>query len=140
MAHTPYSSGKQTKPNAPKRDVAPPARPPVAAEPVVEAPVTTLAVSEPAPVAAPAVAGPATETVEITWSLKPLDLWSENAAALLDFAEQVGKAKTVEEVMTLQSRFASDRYESFLRQSKEFMTFAQSFMIVAAPPSGARAT
>lgn len=68
------------------------------------------------------------------WSKRTFDLWSENATAVFDLADQIAKAKSVDEVVSLQSRFATDRFESFLRQSKEAMAFAQSLFVVATKP------
>ncbi len=68
------------------------------------------------------------------WSKKSLDLWAENASAFLAFAEQVSKAKTLEEVVDLQSRFASERFEAFVRQSQELMEAAKSLTSFAAAP------
>jgi hypothetical protein len=54
------------------------------------------------------------------WPFNAFDMWNENANALLDFAEELGKAKTLTDIVALQSRFASERYERFLKQSNEF--------------------
>jgi hypothetical protein len=125
------------KPAAAKREAepsAPMAAAPVAAEPVTA--VATVASSESAPAKSPASEPSPEFFYSATWSMKPLDLWSENTVAFLDFAEQLGKAKNLEDVMNVQSRFTSERYESFVRQSKDFMEFAQSFATVAAGPFG----
>ncbi|MCC3245360.1 phasin family protein [Methylocystis sp. WRRC1] len=74
------------------------------------------------------------------WSKKYFELWAENAQAFLDLAEQIARAKTFEEAAALQSRFAGERFEAFLRQSKEVMTLAQRMATVSvAPLCGARA-
>jgi hypothetical protein len=52
--------------------------------------------------------------------LKTLDLFNENAAAVLDFALALGAAKSVGDAFELQSRFASERYSSLVRQAGEF--------------------
>lgn len=51
--------------------------------------------------------------------LKTLDLFSENAAAVLDFAAALGKAKSFSDAIELQSRFASERYSTLLRQTND---------------------
>ncbi|MBL1255877.1 phasin family protein [Methylocystis sp. Sn-Cys] len=68
------------------------------------------------------------------WSKRSLELWSENAAAFLGLAEGIAKAKNFEEVVDLQSRFASERFEAFIRQSKELMEFARSLAALSAAP------
>lgn len=68
------------------------------------------------------------------WSKKSFELWAENATAFLDLAERVAKARTFEEVVDLQSRFASERFEAFVRQSKELMDFAKSVATMTAAP------
>ncbi|WP_363350966.1 phasin family protein [Methylocystis echinoides] len=68
------------------------------------------------------------------WSKKSLELWAENAAAFLEFAEQVVKAKSFEEAVDIQSRFASERFEAFVRQSQELMDVAKNLASFAAAP------
>lgn len=68
------------------------------------------------------------------WSKRSLELWSENAAAFLGLAEGIAKAKSFEEVVDLQTRFASERFEAFIRQSKELMEFAKSLTVLSAAP------
>lgn len=102
--------------------VAAPPPPPVAAPPApIAAPSTALAIAEP-----PKTAKSAAEAFDpALWPQKSIDLWAENASALLDFAERVANAKTVDEVTSLQSRFMSERLDALLRQSTELMTLAQ---------------
>lgn len=102
----------------------------------VAAPSTALAISEPPKPAESEAEGfdPA------LWQKKSIDLWAENATALLDFAERLANAKTIDEVTTLQSRFVSDRLDALLRQSTELMTLAQRLLnFSSAPIYGARA-
>lgn len=68
------------------------------------------------------------------WSKKSLELWAENAAAFLDLAERIAKARTFEEVVNMQSQFASERFAAFLRQSKELMDVAQSMTNLSVAP------
>jgi hypothetical protein len=106
---------------------------------------------EPAPVVVEATSAPlavveqmvesATEAFSVsidfdaaTWTRKSFELWAENANAFLNLAERVAKAQTFEEVVGLQSRFANERLEAFVRQSKELMEFAQSMAGLAAAP------
>jgi hypothetical protein len=69
-----------------------------------------------------------------TFTQKSLDLWSENADAFFDFVEQISRAKSFEEAVELQSRFASERLEAFLRQSKELMETARDMASLSAAP------
>lgn len=68
------------------------------------------------------------------WTKKIFELWSENAYALVDFAEGLAKAKTFEDLMTLQSRFANEQFECFLRQSKDLMALGRRSASVAGGP------
>ncbi|MGB5083368.1 MAG: phasin family protein [Methylocystis silviterrae] len=68
------------------------------------------------------------------WSKKSLELWSENAAAFVGLAERLAKARSFEEIVDVQSRFASERIEAFIRQSKELMEFARSLATLSAAP------
>lgn len=68
------------------------------------------------------------------WTKKSLQVWSENAEAFLALVEQVSKAQSFEEVVDLQSRFASERFEAFVRQSKELMDVAKNMAAVTAAP------
>jgi hypothetical protein len=53
------------------------------------------------------------------WPLNVFDLFSANAAAVLDFATALGKAKSLTDAIELQSRFAGERYSTLLRQTNE---------------------
>lgn len=53
------------------------------------------------------------------WPLNMVDLFSANAAAVLDFAIAFGQAKSLSDAVELQSRFASERYSTLLRQTNE---------------------
>ena len=53
------------------------------------------------------------------WPLNVFDLFSANAAAVLDFATAIGQAKSLTDAIELQSRFASERYSTLLRQTNE---------------------
>jgi hypothetical protein len=68
------------------------------------------------------------------WSKKSIELWTENASAFFEFAEEIVKARTFEEVVDLQSRFAKARFEAFVRQSKELMDQARSMASLSAAP------
>jgi hypothetical protein len=97
-----------------------------AAEPIAIEPIEPIIIE--------AAAAPAAEPVpEVTISavasiggvdvktlpLMTLDLLNENAAALFDFTAELGKVTSVADAIELQSRFASERYATFLRQSNE---------------------
>ncbi|RTL85668.1 MAG: hypothetical protein EKK29_11450 [Hyphomicrobiales bacterium] len=68
------------------------------------------------------------------WTKKSFELWAENAAAFLEFAEHVARAKSFEEAVDLQSRFAAGRFEAFIRQSQELMEIARDMASFAAAP------
>lgn len=68
------------------------------------------------------------------WSKKSIELWSENAAAFLDLAEEIGKAKSFEDVLDIQSRFASERLAAFFRQSQELMDLARRMATLSVAP------
>jgi hypothetical protein len=68
------------------------------------------------------------------WSKKSLELWSENAAAFFALVDQVSRAQTFEEIVDLQSRFANERFEAFIRQSKELMEVAKNMATLSAAP------
>ena len=53
------------------------------------------------------------------WPLNMFDLFSANAAAVLDFVTALGQAKSLTDAIELQSRFASERYSTLLRQTNE---------------------
>ncbi|WP_457798947.1 phasin family protein [Methylocystis sp. S23] len=129
-----------------------PAEPtPAAAEAAAEPAIAAAAAQEPVAAAAdiaPAPLALVEEAVETAaegfaasfsfdsslWSRKSLDLWAENAAAFFELAEQVSKAESLEEIVDLQSRFARERIEAFVRQSKELMDFARSVAVFSPPP------
>lgn len=170
MATNHSSVGKHTKSAEPKRGAAPTApeettvaidaaEAPVASAPeektpVVEAPVVETVSEAPTSVvvavqaSAPAVLESVVSqefSADIAfdatlWSKKVFELWSQSAQAFLDHAEQIAKAESFEEVVSLQSRFAGAQFEAFLRQSQEVMALAQRMASVsAAPLCGARA-
>lgn len=93
----------------------------VAALPVVVHPPASESSAEPEPLHA------------ADWSMKAIDVWSENATAFLDLAESLGKAKSLPEAFEIQSRFASERYESFVKRSGEFAEIAQRLAAGYAP-------
>mgnify|MGYP001004439311 CR=1 FL=1 len=151
----PQNNSPKSKPSEAKRspapsdketDAAPDAGETVnaALAPVVIAPTPTV---EPAPAPSTAVAivvemtSPGAEDFDPSlWSQKSIDLWAENATAVLDFAERLANAKSIEEVTNLQSRFVSERLDTLLRQSNELLTLAQRvFGLSIAPLYGARA-
>ncbi len=104
---------------------------------IVATPSTALAVAETKPAKSDAAEAAIDPTL---WSKKSFDLWSENATAFLDFTERLAKAKTLDEITSLQSRFVSERLDSLMRQSTELMTLAQRLMSAStAPLYGVRA-
>lgn len=146
MATNHTSSGKGSKPAERKNGVSAPGAASVAAQAATPAPAPETRVEEPvvaatlpAPVTEIAVAFKAETLDAAEWTQKSFEFWAESTSAFFDFAERVGKARTLEEIATLQSTFASERLDSLLRQSKEMMTLAQGYMSIAAPFCGARA-
>jgi hypothetical protein len=53
------------------------------------------------------------------WAFKGVELWSENAQAMMGFASALGKAKSLTEIVELQSRFASERFNRFAKLASE---------------------
>jgi len=109
--------------------------PPVAPAPEIADSISTpLAVIEEAVESATEALSASLQFDTSDWSKKSIDLWAENAAAFLDLAEEIGKAKTLEEVLDVQSRFASDRFQAFIRQSQELMDLARRVATFSVPP------
>lgn len=141
MATHQSNAGKHMKPAEIKKDVPAAAKPAqVDAPPAVEAVASTAAVEIAAPAVEPKEAHAASVKFDSAdWAKKSFEIWSEHATAVLDLAERIARAKTLDEVVTLQSRFAAERLDSFLRQSKDAAAAAQSvFAFAAAPYIGAR--
>ncbi|MGJ0394293.1 MAG: phasin family protein [Methylocystis sp.] len=123
---------------------------PVAAEPPVEAAAPAaepeITASVPAPLAiVEQMVDSATESVSASfefdaalWSKKSVAFWAENAAAFLDLAERIASARSLEEIVDLQSRFASARFEAFVRQSQDLMEFAKGMAVL--PTASLRAS
>ena len=68
------------------------------------------------------------------WPLNMFDLFSANAAAVLDFATALGRAKSLTDAIELQSRFASERYSTLLRQTNEIMELMRRSTLAANAP------
>jgi hypothetical protein len=68
------------------------------------------------------------------WASRSVELWAENAAAFFAFAEQIAKARSFEDVIELQKRFATERFEAFVRQSKELTDFAKDLTTISVAP------
>jgi hypothetical protein len=107
---------------------------PEAAEHIVAEPIEVTA----AAVSVTATSGPRAERSNgvfdlSVWPLKTLDVFNENAAAFLDFAAALGRAKSVGEAIEVQSRFASERYSALLQQNKELAELMRRFTLEAAP-------
>ncbi len=111
---------------APEPAAVEPVAPVAAAAEIVDIVSTPLAVIEQAAESAAESFSASFDFDASAWSKKSLELWSENANAFLAFAEQLGKAKSFEEAIDLQSRFASERFEAFVRQSQELMAAAKT--------------
>lgn len=93
----------------------------------VAAAIASAAASERAPVEAPPRA-PKTASVSSVspkqidasaLSLKSLELFQENAAAMFDYAAALGNVKSVTDAFELQSQFVRERYSTFVRQTTE---------------------
>ncbi len=75
------------------------------------------------------------------WSKKSFNAWNENATAMLDYAARLSKATSFDDVMSIQTRFFSERFDALSRQSAELCALGQALISVSAAPSfGARAT
>ncbi len=71
---------------------------------------------------------------------KSLEFWEENLGAFLAHMENLAGVKTFEEAVTLQTRFATERFESFGRQSRDFVALTQQLASLGvAPLHGTRA-
>ena len=68
------------------------------------------------------------------WPLNVFELFSANAAAVLDFATALGQAKSFTDAIELQSRFASERYSTLLRQTNEFAELMRRSTCAATAP------
>ncbi|MBG0811896.1 phasin family protein [Methylosinus sp. H3A] len=89
------------------------------AEPAVEpplAPVTIVAAKIETSVAKPAL--PLDPSL---WPLKTIDLVNENTAAVFDLALALGQARSMGDALEAQSRFASERYSTFVKRANEFV-------------------
>jgi hypothetical protein len=122
---------------APAEIIAEPVVESVAAEPVaeiVDIVSTPLAVIEEAVESASESFAASFKIDSSTLTQKSLALWSENANAFFDFVEQIARAKSFEEAVELQSRFASERLEAFLRQSKDLMESVRDIASLSTAP------
>ncbi len=71
---------------------------------------------------------------------KSFEIWDENLNALLAHFEQLAGVKDVEEAISLQTRFATERFESFGRHSRDLVALTQQLASFGvAPLCGARA-
>ncbi|MGA3311348.1 MAG: phasin family protein [Xanthobacteraceae bacterium] len=62
------------------------------------------------------------------------DLFSANAAAVLDFATALGQAKSLTDAIELHSRFANERYSTLLRQTNEIAELTRRSTFAATAP------
>lgn len=112
----------------------------VEAEPIVPAIVT-----------APVLKADVEETVEpfgyaaglfvdaSPFAKKSLEIWDENLNAFLTHVESLSGAKSVEEAIALQTRFATECFESFGRQSRDLVALTQQLASLnVAPLCGTR--
>ena len=114
---------------------------PIKSAPVAPAPAAIHAAPEKA--AAPVVAVPAAAEsksgsaagVAAAWSQawpgKSFELLNESSKALMDFATALSKAKTPTEVVELQSKFASQHLDRFMRLSSEITSLPKFFFFKA---------
>ena len=84
--------------------------------------VAGFAISASTPIATPEAAA---------WAFKSVELWSENAQAMMGFASALGKAKSLTEVVELQSRFASERFNRFAKLAGEAVPPPKFFFFAA---------
>ncbi|MEK4031772.1 hypothetical protein WOC76_20590 [Methylocystis sp. IM3] len=67
------------------------------------------------------------------WQLKTYDLFNENVAAIFDFLSAFGQVTSLSDVIELNSRFASERYSTLLRQTNEIMELTDPVRLRAFP-------
>jgi hypothetical protein len=84
--------------------------------------VAGFAISASTPIATPEAAA---------WAFKSVELWSENAQAMMGFASALGKAKSLTEVVELQSRFATERFNRFAKLAGEVVPPPKFFFFAA---------
>jgi hypothetical protein len=130
--------------DAPAAVTSAPEEPPLAANssaPVVQAiPVDSVAPAALAEPEEPFGAAAAFFIDATPLAQKSLEFWEENLGALIAHMENLAGVKTFEEAVTLQTRFATERFESFGRQSRDFAALTQQLASVGvAPLYGARA-
>jgi hypothetical protein len=109
----------------------------IAAEPVVEIEdivSTPLAVIEEAVESAGESFSASFKLDSASFTQKSLELWSENANAFFSFLEKFAQVKSFEEAVELQTRFANERLDAFLRQSKELMESARDMASLSSAP------
>lgn len=139
------AEGKRAAASATEADTAPTVSEYVSAEPapvVVEALTPTVETPRSTALAiAVEIKSAESEAFDpAAWSQKSIDLWAENATAVLDFAEGLANAKSIDEMTSLQSRFVSERFDTLLRHSNELFTIAQRlFGLSVTPLYGTRA-
>ena len=70
---------------------------------------------------------------------KSLEIWEENLGALFGHMQKLAGVKSFEEAIALQTRFATDCFECFGRQSRDLVALSQQLASVGvAPLCGAR--
>ena len=84
--------------------------------------VAGFAISASTPIATPEAAA---------WAFKSVELWSENTQAMMGFASALGKAKSLTEVVELQSRFATERFNRFAKLAGEVVPPPKFFFFAA---------
>ena len=84
--------------------------------------VAGFAISASTPIATPEAAA---------WAFKSMELWNENAQAMMGFASALGRAKSLTEVVELQSRFATERFNRFAKLAGEVAPPQKLFFFAA---------
>ena len=65
---------------------------------------------------------------------KSLEIWDENLNAMMAYMESLAGVKTIEEAVALQTRFATERFETFGRQSRDLVALAQQLASIGVAP------
>lgn len=91
----------------------------IVSEPIAEAPIALAVIAT--TIETPAPKPEAIALDPSLWPLKTIDLVNENAAAVFDLALALGQARTVGDALEAQSRFASERYSTFMKRANEFV-------------------
>jgi hypothetical protein len=98
------------------------------AEAKIEQAIAAPVVASKAPSEEPIVAAAA---FTANWSTDLFSYWNETAAAYLEYAKALAKVKTPAELISLQTKFASERYNAFMKRTQSLSGSPKSFLFMA---------